>query len=522
MAHGPNATEVRPMLSLAVVLLASGAASPPPDQWVLVAASDYLKAAAPLIAHRRSQGLRVVVASTTDLKTAPQVRKKIARASKSWPGRTTVLLLGAVSSPHAGRMVPTCLGTISRMKGQPTDVLYGCLDGTRLPTVAVGRMPARDEAEARAMVQKTIAMEKAGPGAWKRRITVLAGIPAFNAVVDRLVESAAFARFDRISPEWTGKAVYTSPSSRFCVPDAHLGKRCLDYLANGQAITMYLGHSNASALYAGDAPFLSRLDFAKAKMPHGGIFITLGCNGCQLRGRDGEGYGVFAIRNPTGPAGVIGPHGISFAAMGNLASDGVFEAALANRLPTRLGDCYLAALNGIANGKIDFFTYRALDAVDGDPNIPQATQRQEHLEMFVLLGDPALRLPTIPNDIRLNAPSRIAPAKGAPVLNVKGALPKRLAGANVEIIIERTPASVPVGLAKVPTKGAKRDELMLANHELANKFTLARKTLRADGISFAAKLTLPEKLPWPKVLLRVRAWKGDEEALVARRLEVGR
>ena len=142
--------------------------------------------------------------------------------------------------------------------------------------------------------------------------------------------------------------------------------------------------------------------------------------------------------------------------------------------------------------------------------------------MFVLLGDPALRLPTIPNDIRLDAPARIVPAKGASMLNVKGMLPKRLAGANIEIIIERTPASVPVGLAEVPPKGPKRDELMLSNHKLTNKFTLARKTLKADGTSFEAKLTLPEKLPWPKVLLRVRAWKDDEEALVARRLEVGR
>lgn len=511
------------MLSFALLLLAPAAAPPPPDQWILVVASDYLKDAAPLVAHRRAQGLRVVVLSTADLKTSAQVRTKIARLGKAWPGRTSVLLLGAVSGPNPGRVVPTCLGTISRMKGQPTDGPYGCLDGKRLPTVAVGRMPARDEAEARAMVQKTLAMEKAGPGAWKRRVTVLAGIPAFNPVVDGLVESVAFARFDAISPEWTGQAVYTSPSSRFCVPDALLRKRCLDYLANGQSITLYLGHSNAYGLYAGRAPFLTRTDFARARMPHGGgVLVTLGCNGCQLSGREGEGYGVYAIRNPTGPAGVIGPHGVSFAAMGNLASDGIFEAALVKRLPKRLGDCYLAALKGLAHGEIDFFTYRTLDAVDGDPKIPQATQRQEHLEMFVLLGDPALRLPTIPNDIRLDVPGHIAPAKAGTEVVVKGALPRRLAGADVEVVVERMPASVPVGLAKVPAKGPGRDKLMLSNHELANNFVLARKAFKAAGASFEARLTLPEKLPWPKVVLRVRAWKGDEEGLAARRLEVGK
>ena len=37
-----------------------------------------------------------------------------------------------------------------------------------------------------------------------------------------------------------------------------------------------------------------------------------------------------------------------------------------------------------------------LDAVDGDSAIPQATQRLEHLEMFTLLGDPALKLAATP------------------------------------------------------------------------------------------------------------------------------
>src|SRR5438094_594614 len=78
--------------------------------------------------------------------------------------------------------------------------------------------------EAAGMVSKTLALEKAGtlPGAWKRRLTVLAGIPAYNPLVDRLVESLAMARFERIDPAWTGRAVYTNPNSRFCLPKKSL------------------------------------------------------------------------------------------------------------------------------------------------------------------------------------------------------------------------------------------------------------------------------------------------------------
>ena len=107
------------------------------------------------------------------------------------------------------------------------------------------------------------------------------------------------------------------------------------------------------------------------------------------------------MRNPRGPVAVIGSHGICFAAMVNLAADGLFNSFLAGKPPERLGACWLKIQEGLAKGPIDALTFTLLDAVDGDSSIPQATQRKEHVEMFVLLGDPALRLPVLPSDCRL-------------------------------------------------------------------------------------------------------------------------
>jgi hypothetical protein len=190
----------------------------------------------------------------------------------------------------------------------------------------------------------------------------------------------------------------------------------------GQAFTLYLGHSSAEGLYAGEAPFLDRTDWARLKIARGaGAFVTFGCNGCQLKGQGGEGYGVAAFRNPDGPVAVLGSHGICFAAMVQLAADGLFERCFTGRLPERLGAGWLALEAGLARGKIDALTYRLLDGVDGDPNIPQPAQRQEHLEMFVLLGDPALRLPAVPQDVDVQAVGGVAP--GQP-LTVRGARPR--------------------------------------------------------------------------------------------------
>ena len=71
---------------------------------------------------------------------------------------------------------------------------------------------------------------------------------------------------------------------------------------------------------------MQRADWAQVKIPHGqGIFFTCGCYACQFDRNDGDGYGLAAIRNPGGPAAVIGASEESYAAMGTLALDGLFH-----------------------------------------------------------------------------------------------------------------------------------------------------------------------------------------------------
>jgi hypothetical protein len=521
------------LLLAALIVLPAAAAGPPAgEQWIVVTAPDFRDAVAPLVKHRQKQGMLVVPIDVADVLSAKEIcsgdgRKLRARLQKLWrdhPGRSYILLVGAIEAgdlPKPERcVVPALIGTISRMKGQPTDSAYGCPDGKRLPTIAVGRLPANTAAEAKAMVAKILAMENdSAPGLWKRRLTVLAGIPAYNPLMDQFVEKLAIGRFDRLDPAWSGRVVYSNPHSVFALADDKLRKQALDYLAEGQAFTLYLGHSSAEGLYGGPrVAFLDRKDWGRLTIPHGMVFITFGCNGCQLKGEDGEGYGVKAILNPNGPAAVMGSHGILFASMGILATDGLCQSAFQGRLPRRLGACWLALLNGIARGKIDFLTYRMLDSVDGDSKIPQATQRQEHLEMMVLLGDPALRLPEMPDDIHLQPVEAVSPGK---TLTVKGRLPARLKGASVRLTLERSPGSQPVDLKPVPKKPADlRDRVMLDNHRLANRFIVAEKQANAKDIHFEIQLTIPKSLPKSKLHLRLYARNDKCEGMIVQRLSI--
>jgi hypothetical protein len=491
-------------------------AAPAPMQWVVVIAPAFRQAIEPLCRHRKRQGLQVVVVQTTDVLTpreirdgaAGKLREHVAKLCHDYRGPSCVLLVGAVEAGDLDgadkKVVPALAGTVGRMKGQPSDNGYGCTDDTRLPTAAVGRFPVRTEEEARGMVAKTIDFESDDrPGEWRRRLTVLAGIPAYNPLMDRLVEAKAMARFDRLGPTWTGRAIYTNPQSRFCLPPRMLQARALQYVQEGEAFTLYLGHSNAEAFYSGLGHFLDRTDWARLRIERGaGVFLTFGCNGCQLNGTGGEGYGVAAARNPHGPVAVIGSHGICFAAMVHLAADGLFDATFAGQPPERLSTAWLGAKTGLARGKIDDFTYRLLDAVDGNPDIPQAAQRQEHLEMFVLLGDPALRLPVLPVDVRLKVEGQVA---GGEKLLVRGHVPARLAGAKVRLSLERPVGSIPEGLEPLPRKpgmGAALERVLLANHERANHFVVASAEGEVSGESFEVRLPLPPRLVWPRLTLR--------------------
>jgi hypothetical protein len=502
--------------------VAGRAAEAPPARWVVVTAPAFRAAVEPLAAWRRTQGMDVRVVQTDDVLTEKEVilgeagklREQVNRLCREAKGTSRVLLVGAVEPGQlddaAAKVVPPLHGSVGRMKGQPSDNGYGCPGDGLAPAVAVGRLPARSAEEARQMVAKTLAYERdTRPGAWRRQLTVLAGVPAFNPVVDRLVEGLALARLDRIDPSWSGRALYHNAASRFCVPDDRLHDRALEMVHDGQAFTLYLGHSNAEGLWAERARYLNREDWATLKIARGpGVFLTFGCNGCQLSGRDGEGYGVAAVRNPDGPVAVVGSHGICFAAMVELAAGSLFESLFAAHPPERLGDAWLRLKEEVAHGKIDPVTFRLLDAVDGDRRIPLAEQRSEHVEMFVLLGDPALKLPALPADVKLTGDERIVPGKA---LVVRGAVPARLAGAAVRLTLERPVTSTPADLEPLPKKGPERDRVMLANHERANRFVVAAAEATVQDGRFEARLEVPAKLPWPRLVVRAYAATERED-----------
>jgi hypothetical protein len=253
------------------------------------------------------------------------------------------------------------------------------------------------------------------------------------------------------------------------------------------------------------------------KTPQGaGLLFTCGCFACQVGAADGEGYALAAARNPDGPVAVIGAAAESYSTAGLLAFEGLLGRLRADNSP-RLADYWLAVERALLEGPMDPLTFFALDNADGsNGRISLADQRREHVQMWTLLGDPALRMPPPELPIELNAKGAVT--AGAKV-SVTGSVPSDCRAATVRLTLERPLASPPVSVEsreKAMTDRASK----LSSFRRANTFELDAATVAIHDGKFSAVLKAPDDLPWPTVTLRAVAESPDALAHGAMKLPV--
>lgn len=512
------------------VLAGSGLALSADDsvgQWMLVSPPGFRPALAPLIEHRRAEGFKVVVLETTDVLSQEQLRQRDGRLLQArlselvqrCNGHSCLLLAGfggTVGMTNAENTVlPSLYGVTGRMKGEASDVGYGLPGKDGTPMVAVGRFPARTLEEVRAMVQKTLDFEAdSQPAPWRDRFVLLLDNPGGGLLAEMYMQQSLEAHLARLHPSWEVRTVFNVASSPGYLPRPLDRQTAVRYLQEGAMFSVYLGHSYAAGLGL-DGRFMLRKDWASLSTPQGrGPFFTAGCFACQSNG-DSEGYGLAAMRNPTGPVAVIGATGESYSAPGQLALEGLLSCLTQPPFPYRLADYWLAIQAGLARGSMDPATFALLDMADGTGGkVPLATQRLEHLEMWMLLGDPALRLPIVPLAIALKIAEPLTAGKA---LAVRGDLPIRLQGVTVHLTLERPLDSVPPDLEKLPPNSPgnreARQRTFVANHQRANSFVLASADAKAAGADFVGSLEVPANLPWTRLICRASATRSNETAL---------
>ena len=157
---------------------------------VIISHGDFIDSLAQLVALRQSQGLKVVVVDVEDLydefnfgvESPYAIRSFLLAAKANWSTKPAyVLLMGnGTFDPrnYLGTTVPDLVPAKlvdTNLIETASDDWFADFNNDGIPEMVIGRLPARTEDQAVAMVNKIVAYEQARAGGWKDKVLLVAG-----------------------------------------------------------------------------------------------------------------------------------------------------------------------------------------------------------------------------------------------------------------------------------------------------------------------------------------------------------
>ncbi len=331
--------------------------------------------------------------------------RRFARAPGAIEAPSAVLLLGdsdAVPTwtfPQPDRTLQD-----PRDASYVTDHPYQVLeDGDPVPRIALGRVPARNPAEAGAVLAKVRHYEQAGAlGPWRRRITYAAGEGHFG-LADTLLESMFRTMVERLVPDaFDVSMTYAKPSSIYCPPPSRLTDTLLARLGEGALLFNYVGHGNESGfdamLWNGrslpmlDVADLSRLESGTPGLPLA-LLTCCSAGWYDLPGAE-RSLAEAMLLHPAGPVAIIAGSRPTHPYANVVLQKEFTRALLSDGAPTAGALDLLAMQQAIVvdpeDGQLDAIAAPISLAMRWPTTL--AGLRRMHVQLYNLLGDPALHL----------------------------------------------------------------------------------------------------------------------------------
>lgn len=364
--------------------------------WVVITHPDFREAAERLAEHRRvHDGFSTLVIDLFDLydrfghglPNPEAIKTALTHIYSQWPEPKLrhVVLMGDASWDHhqVAHSNPTFVPTHYYQSAEldySSDAHFAMVDSQEVPRYAVGRLPVSTPRQALAVVDKLIAYDEAlsaggNPGPeWRQRLIIAASDnQLYRNLLNQVADDFVGDRFEVI------RAFATNESPLDCT------QLLIDTINEGVALVSYVGHGARYIWQTGttlarratdyDANFNpERVDdlFNGTRLP-----LVFGIT-CFTNNFDNPNP-----RNCIGEKMILRPEGGAIASIATSSysyvhSDMVFCQALFETLfeerPERVGDLYLASL--------------AKSSISRDVR-----------RMFIILGDPASRLPLSPREV---------------------------------------------------------------------------------------------------------------------------
>ncbi|HEY3391763.1 MAG TPA: C25 family cysteine peptidase [Lacipirellulaceae bacterium] len=359
--------------------------------------------------HRAAQGHRILVIEPAE--GAAELQAKIRDAARTGALKH-VLLIGDVPRAgdrvgSAGRVVPTnyvAAKINTRWRSPPTiasDGPYGDIDGDGLPDLAIGRIPADSADELAVVVRKVIHYEhNAAKDSCGRRINVVAGIGGFGAATDALIEATAHQVIRQTVPRtYEIQPTMANPSSPHCPKPGDFAASVRRQFSAGSLAWIYLGHGLPNELDrvptpGGTEPILSVDDVPRLRRgEQAPLAVLIACYTGALDARS-DCLAEELLLAEEGPIAVIAATRVTMPYGNTVLGYELLRACFQDR-PVALGEMLrLARRRSLSDPEGDSLR-ASIDLIAAGlspPPVDLAAERREHASMYLLFGDPLLRL----------------------------------------------------------------------------------------------------------------------------------
>jgi hypothetical protein len=258
--------------------------------------------------------------------------------------------------------------------------------------LAVGRIPASNPDELKAMLDKVLRYERGGArGEWKRRLVLFGGPSNYGGLADKAVESHAEHLLNTMLPyTWDVRFVFAKASSPYAYRLDALGQKLASELSNGALIAAYFGHGGSDsfdwvgwrgeAWSIGDAEELRAISTADK----GAVFFSFTCdNGAFDRPQGRASLAEVMALDPDGPIATFASSRASHPYPNALYAGALVDTFLKGR-PKTLGSGLLRMRQQVQSNRLPIAELLV--------KTPIQALVMEHLELYNLLGDPLTRL----------------------------------------------------------------------------------------------------------------------------------
>lgn len=365
------------------------------------------------------------------------------------------------------------------------------------------------------MVRKTLALEKRAPGLWQRELAIFGGVGGFR--FDPLLEAAATNVLARVVPAPYGIDVtYGSPRSPYHFPPPAFAGHLRERIREGPLLVVFVGHGSPSGAqrlsFRGRSfAILDRgvADAIEDAAPVG--FVAIACSTGAYH-RKADSIGERLLNRPTGVTWFLGSS-LPSAPYGNARLGAELARTFLDPAgPRTVGAAVAVAKSRLLGDRISRALGRLSAPLTGVS--PSGDEIREHVLLYNLLGDPAIRIPRPRPDLSLAA---AVDAAGATVVRGAGVPP----GARVFVTIETGRAVVRDQVPVPPETDPEYGDVVRRNHAHANDKVVFRAEVAADGEGrFASRFAAP--LAPGAYLVKAAAVAGDALLVGSARLTAGR